>query len=108
MLARSHLHEQYYYEAVKILEPLIEKNKKDQEVRVLMEEAVTGRDLQVLQLISHGDRLYREEHIEDALAIWRQAASLDPDNSGIKRRIERANRVIERLQQIRIKSETGT
>ncbi len=101
--ARSHLQQQFYYEAVKALEPLARQNKKDQEINILMEEAITGRDLQVLQLISHGDRLYREEHITEAVAVWEQAAILNPADTNITRRIGRAKKVLDNLQDIRSK-----
>lgn len=103
MKARSHLQESFYYEAVKVLEPLSLSDKDDQEVNILMEEALTGRDLQMLQLISHGDRLYREEHIQEALEIWEQAVKLDPTNIDVTLRINRAKKVLETLQEIRAK-----
>jgi len=99
--ARSHLQQRFYYEAVKILEPLLVRKSRDQELNVLMEEAKTGRDLQVLQLISHGDRLYREEQIQNAVAIWEQAAIINPNHAGIAGRIDRAKKVLKKLQEIR-------
>ncbi len=99
--ARSHLQQQFYYEAVKVLEPLVAQDSGDQETNILMEEAKTGRDLQVLQLISHGDRLYREEQLQNAVAIWEQAAIINPSHVGIAGRIDRAKRVLEKLKEIR-------
>ncbi len=101
MKARAHLRERSYYEAVKILEPIILQGKTDQDVNILMDEAITGRNLQVLQLISHGDRLYREEQIENALSIWKEAALLNPSQSDVKLRIARAQKVLNKLQEIR-------
>ena len=101
MKARAYLGERSYYEAVKVLEAVILQTKTDQEVNILMDEAVTGRDLQVLQLINHGDRLYREEQIEKALLFWQEAALLNPSQSDIAMRIERAQKVLDKLQQIR-------
>jgi hypothetical protein len=99
MLARSQLQAQLYYEALMLLEPLILEDKSDQEVAMLIDEAITGRDLQVLQLISHGDKLYRKEKTIEAIKIWQQASQLNPKDFSIKRRIERANKVMENLEE---------
>ena len=100
MQARSYLQERFYYAAVKVLEPLVLQDDQDQQVNILMEEAQTGRDLQVLQLISHGDRLYREERIQEALEIWQQAAVLDPTHEDVTLRISRATKVLDKLKEI--------
>jgi len=101
MLARSQLQAQLYYEALTLLEPLLLNDHSDQAVAMLMDEAMTGRDLQVLQLISHGDRLYREENIVEAINLWQQASRLNPEDASIIRRIERARKVMTNLQQLR-------
>lgn len=101
--ARKFLQESSYSQAVNVLSPLSEASKDDQELTVLLQEAITGRDLQVLQLINHGDRLYREEHIQEAVNIWQQAAVLDPELVDITIRVERAKKVLHQLQQLRDK-----
>jgi hypothetical protein len=52
----------------------------------------------LIQLISHGDKLYRIEKTLEAINIWQQASRLMPKDSSIKRRIERARKVIENLE----------
>ncbi|RLA03870.1 MAG: hypothetical protein DRQ47_04335, partial [Gammaproteobacteria bacterium] len=101
--AKIHLQKQFYYQAVQELQPLLEQKSEDEQVKLLMVEAITGRDMQLLQLVSHGDRLYREEKIKQALAIWQQAALLDPENEEVKQRIRRAKKVINKLQELRSK-----
>jgi len=97
MLARSHIQARLYFEALVLLEPLLLDDKYDQEVTMLIDEAITGRDLQILQLISHGDKLYRKEKTIEAISIWQQASRLNPKDSSIKRRIERALKVVKNL-----------
>ena len=97
MLIRSQLQAQLYYEALSLLAPLVKSYDADQEIATLMDEALTGRDLQVLQLISQGDRLYREEQTKEAITIWQQAEKLNPQDSHIQRRIDRALKVIDNL-----------
>jgi tetratricopeptide (TPR) repeat protein len=99
MLARSHIQARLYFEALVLLEPLLLEDKYDQKVTMLIDEAITGRDLQILQLISHGDKLYRKEKTIEAISIWQQASRLNPKDSSIKRRIERALKVIENLEE---------
>jgi len=99
--ARHHLQQKFYYDAITLLQPHFNQNNEDQEVKELMQQAVTGRDLQVLQLVSHGDRLYREEHIIQAVIVWKQAAVLNPTNDGIASRINRAQKVLDKLKEIR-------
>jgi len=97
----SNMQAKFYYEAIKLLNPLVGDYEGDQELQVLMKEAVAGRDLQVFHLIGHGDQLYREEQIEDAVAIWEQASSLNPDNRSIAQRIARARKVLDKLEEIK-------
>ncbi len=68
---------------------------------------------QVAELTSLGDRLYREEHLLPALAIWRIARRLAPDDRVLKEKVERAKRIAAKLERLRAKqpasaSETPT
>jgi len=99
--AKNHLHQRLYSDAINILQPTLLQNNNDQEINILMEEAITGRDLQVLQLITRGDRLYREEHILEAMIIWEQAAVINPYHLEITHRINRAKKVLLKLKEIR-------
>lgn len=105
---RANMQAQFYYEAIKLLDPLLVTYTNDKELEVLMAEAVAGRDYQVDQLIKHGDELYRDEHIQEAVAIWEQAASLNPKNTGIVQRITRARKVIDNLEEIRSEKSTSS
>ena len=67
--SRQHLEKNEYVQVVQLLQPFVIENSDDPEVNVLYQEAKAGRDLQILQLISHGDRLYRTERTAEALAV---------------------------------------
>jgi predicted Zn-dependent protease len=52
-------------------------------------------------LLSAGDRLYRDGEIESAKATWRAALSLDPQDQRAKEKIQRAQRVLNNLENLR-------
>jgi hypothetical protein len=58
-------------------------------------------DVRVRELLVKGDAEYRAEKILDALKTWTEALSLDPDNQKVRERIERANKVLARLESLR-------
>ena len=99
--SRQYLENGEYVQVVEILQPIVVQDPDDLEVNVLYQEAKAGRDLQILQLISQGDRLYRNERTEEALAIWKKAEQLDPDFEDLNTRIVRAQRVLQQLQKIK-------
>ena len=63
---------------------------------------------QVAELTALGDRLYREEHLLPALAIWRIAQRLAPDDAVLKVKVERAERIAAKLERIRAKQPAST
>jgi len=63
-----------------------------------VEEVVGTR---VRELLVKGDAEYRAEHILEALKNWTEALSLDPDNQEVRERIERANKVLARLETLK-------
>lgn len=58
----------------------------------------------VKQRTEEGNRRYANGHIEEALQIWRQADALAPSQE-LKERIEKAQRFMERYQQLQKKAE---
>jgi tetratricopeptide (TPR) repeat protein len=55
----------------------------------------------VTELLDKGDRLYRADKVDRAISSWGVALELDPDNSGIRERLERANKVLARLEELK-------
>ena len=68
--------------------------------------AVQGNVEQVVstrfnKLLAKGDTLYRAEEILPALKAWTEGLSLDPENQEIRERIERANKVLAKLEELK-------
>lgn len=99
--AKAQLEAQAYHQAINILQPILLVNSEDVEANQLMDEANAGRSLQVLRLTRQGDQFYRDEKIELALKTWETAAILYPESTELKSRIDRARKVLEKLQEIR-------
>ena len=66
-----------------------------------MEQQVETRiDAHVKQGLDKGRQLYAQGRIEDALKEWRPLLRYDPDNVELKDNIGRAERVLDKLQQL--------
>jgi len=72
------------------------------ELEISKEQLDSAIDRFVTQEIDAGNRLYSEGHIEEALARWRRAAVLTPTPQLLER-IDKAQRFIDRLEQLRSK-----
>jgi tetratricopeptide (TPR) repeat protein len=68
------------------------------EVREILHKAVNTR---VTELVAKGDSLYRADNVLEALQNWNEARSLDPENLTLKERIDRANKVLARLEELK-------
>jgi hypothetical protein len=55
----------------------------------------------VSQGIELGRKLYSQGQVEQALAVWNKLRELDPDNENLLSHIDRAERVLEKIQQLR-------
>lgn len=76
-------------------------NSNNREVIAVKDNLHTALNKQVAELISTGDSLYRADNVNEALHYWMQAQSLDPDNQQLQERIDRANKVMARLEELR-------
>ena len=56
---------------------------------------------EVEELIEAGRTAFAEERLETALVLWRQARRIDPKNERVRAYVERAERELERLQELR-------
>ena len=63
-----------------------------------LDEAVEGR---VSELITAGDVHYRADNVLEAIRTWTEGLSLDPENPELRERVERANRVLARLGELK-------
>ena len=63
-----------------------------------LDKAVSTR---VGELITAGDAQYRADNVLEAIRTWTKGLSLDPDNTELRERVERANRVLARLEELK-------
>jgi len=89
-----------YRESINGLNQLLATDPEDREARALLEQVTRERDREVDRLLAYGDRLYREEQIEQAVSVWESADKLAPGRTDIAGRIERAMKVLQKLQEI--------
>lgn len=73
------------------------------EVRTRLHEAVRSR---VGKLTSEGDRQYRADNVNRAIRIWERALELDPENPELTERLERARKVLVRLEELKSRQRT--
>ncbi len=59
----------------------------------------------VTELLDKGDRLYRADKVGRAISSWGVALELDPDNTGISERLDRASKVLARLEELKSKQQ---
>lgn|GEM_PF-1048107 len=89
------------------LDEAIRQEPENLQVRELLDEVQAALSQQVESLVKLGDRLYREEQIGPAIAVWEAALKLDPNEEGISEKIMRARKVMEKLQHIRSRESEG-
>ena len=67
-------------------------------VRSRLNDAIRSR---VRKMTSEGDRLYRADNVSRAIHSWEQALELDPNNPELIERLERARKVLARLEELK-------
>jgi len=83
------------------LDKALEQDPGNPGVRTLVIKAQSAMDAQVEALVKLGDSLYRSEQIGSAVAVWEAALKLKPDQELIAQKIDRARKVLEKLEAIR-------
>lgn len=73
----------------------------DSEVVAFRKELDQAIDVRVKKLMANGDAQYRADNVLQAVRTWTEALSLAPDNRYLRDRVERANKVLSRLQQLK-------
>jgi tetratricopeptide (TPR) repeat protein len=91
-----------------ILKRLLSLAGKDPEDRRMAESFDKQLDSVVQQKLDEGALLYSQGRIEEAMARWRDVLELDPDHEEAKANLERAQRVAQRVQQLREKQAVPT
>ncbi len=86
------------------LDEAVRQDPENPQVRQLLSKVQAALERQVESLVKLGDRLYREEQIGPAIAVWEAALKLTPDDQEVSEKILRARKVLEKLQEIRARS----
>ena len=92
------------------LEEALKQDPQHPRTRALIAEVEIRLASRVQALIELGDRLYRDQQIGPAVAVWEAAVKLKPDQEQIVQKIDRARKVLERLDEIRareLEAESG-
>ena len=70
-------------------------------VVAMQKQLNTAIEARVSELLVRGDRQYRADKVNAAIATWSKAQAIDPDNNEINERLERASKVLARLEEIK-------
>ena len=87
--------------AMPLLEEALKQDPENVEVRQLINEVQLALENQATVLIKLGDRLYRDEQLGPAIAVWGAALKLDPARLEITDKLDRARRIFAKLESIR-------
>lgn len=74
---------------------------KSREFTTLQEDLDLALSTRVTELIYRGDAEYRADYVTTAIKTWTEAMELDPENQDLKERLDRAARVLARLEQLK-------
>jgi predicted Zn-dependent protease len=88
-------------EARRVLKTVLKEDPRNDAGKKLLRDVETRLTSYIENLLNAGDRLYREGEIEGAKATWRAALSLDPQDTRAREKIERAQRVLDNLENLR-------
>jgi tetratricopeptide (TPR) repeat protein len=99
--AKAAIEARDYRRALDILATVAELQPDNAEVTGLQETAWSMISPQVEALVKLGDHLYLDEQLEAAVATWQAALSLKPGDEAILARVDRAETVLTRLDDLR-------
>lgn len=99
--AKAAIEARQYRRSLDILDKVSSLQPDNREVPGLKQEALSMISPQVEALIKLGDHLYLDEQLDAAVATWQAALTLKPDDEAIIARIERAKKVLNRLDALR-------
>ena len=99
--ARMLIEQGAYLEAHVILEEILNSSPDNKEALALIQQLDSTLKQQAEILFSVGDQLYRDGQLQQAVAVWKSLLKLSPDDTNLKARIERAERVLSKLESLR-------
>lgn len=81
-----------------MIDSLTQHNIKGKKHSQIIQQLSTHLSTGIEQRIATGQQLYSAGKIQEALAIWHELNNIDPDNSKLQSYIDRAERVLDKLQ----------
>lgn len=100
-LAKKQIRQPNHIATIKTLNQLLATAPNDREAKRLLRDLKAIQQKHVSELISMGDRLYRNENIEQALSVWRAAKNLSNNNKELLAKIDRAEKVLGSVNKIK-------
>ena len=76
-------------------------SSKNSKVIAVQDDLDNAVDRHVTKLTSRGDAQYRADNVNGAIKLWMQARQLDPENQELKERLDRARKVLARLEELK-------
>jgi hypothetical protein len=74
---------------------------KNSTVTAIQDDLEQAVDKHVTKLITRGDAQYRADNVNGAIKLWTEARQLDPENQELKERLDRARKVLARLEELK-------
>ncbi|KRT55902.1 Tetratricopeptide repeat [endosymbiont of Ridgeia piscesae] len=84
-----------------LLQKLLQKEPKNSAVRELLQLVQKELQIHLENLFKTGDQLYSQGEVAGAIAVWEAAQKLDPNDDRVVKKIERAQRILDNLEQLR-------
>lgn len=88
--------------ARQFLDLLRQQSPQEPQLPELEAQFQTQLNSRIVTAIRHGNDLYSQGKIEQALAVWREANSLAPENVELQANIARAEKVLENLRALSV------
>lgn len=88
-------------EARQVLKTILKEAPRNDSAKMMLHDIEKRLNHNIENLLAAGDHLYREGEIEGAKATWRAALSLDPQDRRAREKIDRAQRVLDNLENLR-------
>jgi predicted Zn-dependent protease len=95
-------------DAKRALKLVLKESPKNETAKKLLADINKTLKKYIENLLLAGDRLYRDGEIESAKATWRAALTLDPMDVRAREKIQRAQRVLDNLENLRKTNEDDT
>lgn len=99
--AKAALSQREYRRALDKLSQVARLQPRNREMRELRRRIEGVVRPQIEALVKRGDQLYLDEDLDAAVATWRAALNLRPGDEEIRARIERAQTVLSKLDELR-------